>query len=258
MRKLALRLTLLALLTPALSWAQDSNWGTSIGLFSMYLPKYQGSKHYRLLVVPNLSVTYKKRFFFSAARGLGVYFNHSKHWKSGAAIRYEYSNGVKRDNEFPGLNNIKNLFSINGFASYQTFPVKFGLNWQHGLNRWDLGNQLTAKASGMLPINKSLFITAGPSITFADRNYMQTYYGINAAQSASSGLTEHKVHAGISRVNLNASMFYYFDPRWSGALMLSATHYMNAVKRSPLIQRQLTWFAAVGVSYQLFGTRSQR
>lgn len=251
------KLTALLMLTPAFAFAQASNWNTSIGLIGMYLPKYQGNSHYRFLVVPNLSVTYKKRFFVSAAKGLGMYFTKSKHWKTGASIQYDYSNGTKRDKEFPGLNNIKNLFSLNGFINVQYFPVNLGVNWRRGLSRWDLGNQLTFSARGELPISQSFFVMAGPSITLADHDYMQTYYGINSAQSASSGLSEHKVNAGISRINLGASLFYNLNKQWSGALIVNATRYVNTAEKSPMIQHKVDWFIGMGVSYQLSGVRSR-
>lgn len=226
-----------------------SNWNTKIGLLAMTFPKYQGSSHYKFLIVPDIETTYKKWFFFSIARGLGVNLVHTKKVKAGVGAKFDFASGRERSDDFPGLNNIKNYVSIFGFAKYTFFPYSVGANISHGTSRLDLGTQLNLNASLMLPLNKKLFITLSPNLTLADGNYADTYYSINTQQSASSGLGVYNASAGVTQLGLSVGIFYQFTPKWSSALIGNIKRYTGSTQNSPLIKHKVNYFAGLGVYY---------
>jgi outer membrane protein len=43
-----------------------------------------------------------------------------------------------------------------------------------------------------------LTLTAGPGVTFANRTYMQTFFGIDALQSQRSGYVQFAPRAGVA------------------------------------------------------------
>ena len=43
---------------------------------------------------------------------------------------------------------------------------------------------------------------------------MEAYFGVNATQSARSGLPEYKAEAGLKRVDLSASATYILTDKW--------------------------------------------
>lgn len=246
---LALPIVACASTEPAVAQKPQADWQFSLGLFGMYLPRYQGSPHYRVLVVPNIEIKYKKRFFLSAYQGLGVNLLQTKHWSAGTSLTIDYINGRKRSQQFAGLNDIKNWFSANAFVRYQQFPFNLSANLSHGLGAWDLGSRLRLAATGELPLSKKVFIMMGPSLVFSDSNYMRTYYAIDASQSANTGLPQFKSHAGLSEVAFGGSIFYKFAPQWTAGAYENITRYVGSVQKSPLILRKVDFYTAFGITY---------
>lgn len=244
------------LMLATISVQAASNWESKLGLFAMALPKYQGSSHYKFLVVPDLETKYKKHFFFSVARGLGINIINQKKFKAGVGGKFDFSSGRERSDDFPGLNDIKNYFSVFAFAKYKVFPFNLGANISHGTSRLDLGTQLKLNAGLLLPLNKKLLITITPNVTLADNNYADTYYGINAAQSTASGLRQYNANAGMTQFGLSLGVFYQFNPKWSAAFIGNIKRYAGSTQNSPLIQHKVDYFAGFGTYYH-FGQQNE-
>ena len=52
------------------------------------------------------------------------------------------------------------------------------------------------------------------SSTWADDNYMQTFFGVTPLQSARSGLPVFNAEAGIKDVTVGLNVIYLFDHHW--------------------------------------------
>ena len=88
------------------------------------------------------------------------------------------------------------------------------------------------------------------SATFADNNYMDAYFGVNASQSARSGLPEYEAKAGLKRVDLKASVTYMFNENWLVTGAAGAGLLMGDAKDSPIVKDDIQPFAMLGLSYR--------
>jgi MipA family protein len=51
-------------------------------------------------------------------------------------------------------------------------------------------------------------------VTFADDRYQQAYFGVNARESAATGLPIYEPRGGLYAVAATAGALYQFTPRW--------------------------------------------
>ena len=72
--------------------------------------------------------------------------------------------------------------------------------------------------------------------TFANDNYMETYFGVTDAQSSSSGLRKFKAESGMKDVSAGANFIYPIDRHWSMITFLSFSRLLNDAANSPLVK----------------------
>jgi outer membrane scaffolding protein for murein synthesis (MipA/OmpV family) len=98
-----------------------------------------------------------------------------------------------------------------------------GIDWQGWFLLFDFladtGNAhegWTAKLAGGYnwAISEEFVFTMGASTTYADDDYMQTYFGVDAADSRRSGLDDYDADGGMKDVGLDLGVNWGFAPNW--------------------------------------------
>ena len=94
-----------------------------------------------------------------------------------------------------------------------------GLDYDRQLNdRWSVGLSL--------------------STTWADRKYMQTYYGVSREGGLASGLSPYAADAGIENVEVGASARYRISDRWSALAHASYGRLVDSAADSSIVTRE--------------------
>jgi outer membrane protein len=65
------------------------------------------------------------------------------------------------------------------------------------------------------PLRPDLTLSAGPRLTFAGEDYMDTYFGVTPAQAARSGLPAYQADAGLKSVGVEGKLRYEFATDWA-------------------------------------------
>lgn len=100
-------------------------------------------------------------------------------------------------------------------------------------------------------------LTAGPRLTLADQNYMDSYYGINASEAAATGLSQFKADAGVRSVGAGIGLRYQLTDNLTTLGFIEYKRLVASAADSPLIDvrgdaDQVT--AGVGFAYS-FGVQ---
>jgi outer membrane scaffolding protein for murein synthesis (MipA/OmpV family) len=96
-------------------------------------------------------------------------------------------------------------------------------------------------------INPSWALSIGASTTYADDDYMQTYFGVTAADAARSGLDEYEADSGIKDVGIDIGLNWMITQSWSARGLASYTQLVgDADDDSPVVDE--------GSEGQFFGT----
>jgi outer membrane scaffolding protein for murein synthesis (MipA/OmpV family) len=82
-------------------------------------------------------------------------------------------------------------------------------------------------------------VSIGPSVTWADGNYMESYFGVTDRQSQRSGLPRFDADAGIKRIDFEVSGLYFIDDHWLVRGEVSLGYLVGDAADSPVSQRNL-------------------
>jgi len=254
---IVLGLTLILQLPRTLAADKKGDWSVAVGGGVASLPKYPGADQQKIQAIPIISARYR-RFFVGDApgsgtpAGLGVFLHEDEHWKVGAALGGDlYSSRKERDDRrhLRGLGDIKGAARGGIFASYT-------LDWfsLHGGAFYDLkshqGATATLGAGARYSPFDRLVLTAGPDVVFANRQYVQTFFGVTALQAMRSGYPEYTPKGGVPLIRFSLAANYQLNTRWSLGAAASAGRLEGDAARSPIVRNKNQTLVGVFAVYK--------
>jgi outer membrane protein len=221
------------------------SWKFSAGLGLMSHSKYPGSSGTETAVLPMLSAHYG-RYFIGAVPGAGVpagvgaYLVQDPHLRVGVGLGLNLDKPRKTE-DIPRLNGTGDIDGTalgTVFASYSDSWWKVGGNVLTDLGGNNHGTRISVDLEGKYSPMDRLTLTAGPSLTWADAKYTQTFFGIDAAQSAASGLASYTAKAGLNKVSFNVGANYQLTQQWGLGARFSATSLRGDAATSPITEKK--------------------
>ncbi len=93
-------------------------------------------------------------------------------------------------------------------------------------------------------------ISFAPAVSWADRRFMQAYFGVTPAQSAASGYAVFDARAGVKSAQLGVDFEMAFSRHWHVNASLLARRLRGDAAASPITQKTDQVSGLVGVMYQ--------
>lgn len=229
---------------------KDSGWGVSIGLGGILAPSYLGDDDYQLSAVPNLRVTYEDKFFASIQEGIGYNVVNTKNWRAGPIAKYDFGRDEDGDklfsvtgddtNDLIGLGDVDGSLELGGFAEYTFKFIRSKVEVRHGIGgHEDVVAEAKIEFIGRTEIfDQQLMYSAGPRIGYMGENYAETYFGVNAAQSAASGLAQYNTDAGLLTYGVGASLIVPITENVSTLMFANYTQLGDEAADSSLVQQR--------------------
>lgn len=197
---------------------QQADLTLTIGFAPVLSPAWQGSTDYALSIFPDIRLNYKDDLFFSVPDGLGWNAVNRNGWKIGPLAKLRF--GRNEDNGGSPFLIAGGSDALQGMGDVD-LALEFGGFVQKGF----VNNQLRARAevrqgtgghegvvadtnlswNGMKR-DRSLLYSAGVRATWASSDYTNTYFGVNALQSAATGLAPFRTGSGLVSAGVNASL----------------------------------------------------
>ena len=228
-------------------------WRTVLGLSAGVAPLYDGAKPYRVQGGPVIDVRYYNTAFASIGEGLGVNLLHGDHYRAGLALGYDLGRHVSDyASHLQGLGTIEPAPFVKAFAEVvvaKKFPLVLRVDARQLIGGAD---GAVADISAYLPLpgsSKRFVMFAGPSITFADRRYLQKVYGVDAAQSIASGYPEFFPQAGQSEVGVGFSATWFVTKRVLINVDGAITRLRGAAAASPITQERTQRIINLSAAY---------
>lgn len=175
-------------------------WQVSVGAAMTLQPRYAGSDRYRVMGGPNFDIRYRDLFFLSTGEGLGANVLRGPNWRVSLSVGYDLGRRSADDlGHLNGLDNINAAPVMKLAADYvvsKDFPLVLRADVRRsigGSNGW------TGDFSAYMPMpgsNEHFFWFAGPTVTFADSRYMNSWFGVNPGAAARSGLPTYSSGGG--------------------------------------------------------------
>lgn len=222
--------------------------------------EYMGSDDYSVvpLIVANLEMDNLKIEFegltFRAA--LAEY----KNWTYGLTAEYDFG----RDNDIENAI-VARMTEIDGVINtglYATYKVdswlqqsdEFEFRVAGFIDAGDTHEGMYTKMSMAysLPMISAWRIQIELETTYANEDYMDTYFGVDRQDSLLSGLTTYNAGSSFRDVTLSTNIGLFSSPKWGVFMKLSATKLLGNAKDSPIVNvgSSSQYLAGIGAYYK--------
>ena len=99
------------------------------------------------------------------------------------------------------------------------------------------------------PVDR-LTLTTGPGLMWTNGRYAQTLYGIDAAQSARSGLPAYHAGAGLGAAYWLAGARWRIDNHWQLMASAAIERLAGDARDSPIVRKSVQTYFMVGTAYR--------
>ncbi|HCU0180214.1 TPA: MipA/OmpV family protein [Enterobacter hormaechei] len=249
----------LALLaTPALAAGQRQGNVLTLGGGVDVAPRYSGSDKSRVTAAQVVDYAMANGFFISTTRGLG-YGNRVGNLDYSAALSYRAGRkdrDVSSDSIASGSDYLRGMGDIKGSAvvvpglGYRvTDWLNVQLQAEVPVSERDNGEAVHFGIASPLYTSPENSVTLALTGSWGSSKYMQTYYGVSAAQSAASGFARHDAGSGIYAYSLNLDWTHKLTSRWSLLAAAGVTQLTGEAGDSPIVQRKTSPVGSLKVTY---------
>lgn len=100
------------------------------------------------------------------------------------------------------------------------------------------GLTVTADAAWTARATDRLSYSVGANVVWADENYMNTYFGVDGAGAAASGLAAYRPDSGIESVGVSANLRYRLSDRWGMAVFAAYDRLVDQAADTPIVTQE--------------------
>jgi len=226
--------------------SEDGN-RTVLGFGVAVIPRYQGSDEYRERLVPLLDV---KRWRFFAQSGQGIGFNLIETRRVEAGVAVDWMQGYDDGTDVPtGVGDLDDELGGKIFVKTRLGRVMATLSSTKALSEDERGLLINVSLSYPHEMTDRLTVVPSISATWADDDYMNSYFGVNTTQSANAGLPVYRPSSGFKDVEVGVAANYQLDECWSLVGALGTSRLLGDASDSPLVESDSQLNAVMGFSY---------
>ncbi len=215
----------------------------TLGSYGVYAPRFEGSKRHDLSPWPIISWHRQgeKEWLDLPTDGIDYALIETDNFRAGPVgyWRWQRSTSTLRERGFSRLGHGRSAIdlSLEGGLFAEYWPAAWLRTRIEARQAFVGANGLVANISADLVWrpSSSLTLAAGPRVSLADREFMEDYYGVTAAQSASSGLPTYKPGSGVRTVGVGTYAKYKLTPNWAAQAFVDYQHIVGPAGDSPVI-----------------------
>lgn len=257
-----------AWLSPGLAFAQPASMGgavdpvdtapgdgirVTLGAGLGVAPDYEGSDSYEPVPLWNLSVGnlyHPKTYVQLFGPRLRSNFIPDDHWRLGVAGQFIRKRDDVHNDRVDDLQSVDASVMLGVVGGYDFLAAPDQDLILEVEARQDVANDngflatIRGSYGGRLTESWRMVVFVGS--TWANDDYMSSYFGIDAADAAASGLDQFNADEGFKDVNFGGALNYQFLEHWSAAVVGTYARLLGDAEDSPVVDD-------VGDANQFFG-----
>jgi len=228
-----------------------------IGMLVSTTPTYEGSPDDRTLVSPDLTLTYRSRAWGTVQFGQrGLAWNAIETGRFRLALVAQFDLGRKdRDtstwNPTPGDDRLAGMGKVRASTEAGVAigygPVTLAARQSLG-QRGTKGAQVDMTIEHAWAVSERLQLHPALTATWADRDYMQAYFGVTAAQAQATSFAAYNPTSGCRKVEATLGAEYALSPTWTLQASLGVSQLGDKAAASPIVGRRNGTLLALGVA----------
>ncbi|MEM8949923.1 MAG: MipA/OmpV family protein [Pseudomonadota bacterium] len=222
-------------------------WDVSVSAGTILAPTYLGDDAYQLSAVPNVRLTYDDSFFASI-EGIGYNVINDQGWRVGPIVKYHFGRDEDGGNplaiagddsdDLDGLGDVDGTVEIGAFVGYEFEPFTTKVELRQGVNGHEgfIGEAELDYGGSFNVADQLVIYSVGPQFTVVDNNYNDTFFGVDAGQSAASGLDEFDAEGGLLSYGIGGTLIFPIDDNLSTILFAEYDRLSGDAADSSLVE----------------------
>lgn len=244
---------------------EGSDWDIRIGLGARYDAKYEGSDEMKARALPLIDVTWKGLVFLNPRDGLGVRVYNDLGLTVSVGIGYVFGRDESDSGDLRGMGDIDEAAFANLKMEYDLGLAKSYLRVSKHLGGSD-GTLVKVGVGGIVPLAlitgrmktkgmgggglRGPALQLGVSATWADGDYMESYFGVNPVQSAASGYARYGAESGFKSVDFQVGVIYPFADNWAVNARSGYSSLLGDAAESPIVKDDGRFSGGLFLSYR--------
>ena len=232
-----------------------------LGVVSIILPDYEGSNNYIYAVAPLLQYKFGETSRYFQLIGNKVYLNILNHqnWEFGPKAVYRFGRDGSKDVVVKKMDEVDDSIEVGAFLG---FAKKFDNNIRHRMNIHidvtqdvvDGHEGLVAQLSGIYwrPIARAFDIGFRGNVTYANKEYMSSFFDVSANDSALSGLPQFDADAEFKDASASLMGLLHLNKAWHLGGGIQYQRLFGDAADSPVVDQrgdENQYFAGVSLLY---------
>jgi outer membrane scaffolding protein for murein synthesis (MipA/OmpV family) len=227
--------------------ASRSPWRVTLGGGIGSRPEFPGSDSTELRPLPAFDITYADRWFFNRD-GLGAYLVLDEQWQLSASVGFDLTRRDESDSaRLRGLGDVDRtpIALVKGSYRIGLITTTLAIATDIGDNGHGTVADLAVQARSQ--VTPRLAFTYGVAARWANREYMQTFFGVDPQQYQRSALPLYSVQEGMSDARAFITASYAFSPHWIINTGAAVGQLQGDASDSPITEDEnyMTWDAAL-------------
>jgi OOP family OmpA-OmpF porin len=260
-----LAVAIFAMATGGVSRAQDvGDLGTtvseSVGLESSILglgvgaaPDYEGSNEYKAVPLVQARLNFEKGYYISLfGNSLRANVVPSKNWHLGPMVRYRAERDDVKDDEIDNFEKIDAATEVGLFASYSGEHLIAVLSGTKDISASYSGYLGELGLGYKIPLSRGA-LTLFAMTTYADSEYMETYFDVTPANSIRSDLPTYHAESGFKDASAGFAWQHNLNDNWGLLTVARYSRLLEDAEDSPVVDDEgdaNQYFAGLLVNYR--------
>lgn len=213
-------------------WALNGVAGLGVGA----APDYEGSDDTTGIPLFMFQHNYDSgRFVKLMGPNLKVNLIADKQFSLGPVLNYRMERDDVDNDQVDRMHKVDAAFEAGVFGGVNIDNILLGIELLADVSDEHDGYTAQATAGYRWKAMPELTLTPGVFVTYADDDYMDTYFGVDSSDAVRSGLPYYSADSGFKDVGVNLIAHYTPWEKWGIMGLASYKALLNDAKDSPLV-----------------------
>jgi MipA family protein len=236
---------------PPLDAPMSKPFELSLGAIAGTRPAYLGSDDRKSFALPIVAARWSNGWF-AGTTGIGYRSTLAPNLTVGARLSFDLGRKESYSSDLAGMGDIKARALLGTFASYrigQGLALTSSLNYGSGNNKDGLTGDVGLRAQ--IPLGGAHRLMASTSLGFANSAFMQSQFGVTAAQATTTTYQAYMPNAGLRDLSINLGYGYMVSQNTTLQIMINARTLLGDAKDSPLTRSNTGVSSFIGLVYRM-------
>lgn len=216
------------------------DWALKVGATGMVAPDFEGSKKYMFSASPIISLgkAGPEARFTSRNDGISISLFDTGAFRAGINGEFIMGRDDGDSDDLIGIDPVRFGGELGGFAEvYPTDWLRVRGEVRQGIRSHD-GIVADLSADAFVDVMPAVRVSAGPRLTMASADYFDAYYGIDATESAASGLAQYNPGGGLESVGVGGAIDWKATDKITTSVFGEYARLLGPAADSSLVQER--------------------